>query len=101
MCVFCFKLVTFHFVNISKIVHLNDSVQIKLVVKAEVRMGRVCKVYSVSVVTKVMMANPMSVQTLSKTWELSLYELHRTPQVHTLTHSLTHSLYLFQIQMST
>ncbi|XP_048058156.1 E3 ubiquitin-protein ligase RING2-A-like isoform X1 [Megalobrama amblycephala] len=27
-----------------------------------------------------MMANPMSVQTLSKTWELSLYELHRTPQ---------------------
>ncbi|XP_073700204.1 E3 ubiquitin-protein ligase RING2-A-like isoform X2 [Garra rufa] len=27
-----------------------------------------------------MMANPVSVQTLSKTWELSLYELHRTPQ---------------------
>ncbi|XP_016391160.1 E3 ubiquitin-protein ligase RING2-A-like isoform X2 [Sinocyclocheilus rhinocerous] len=27
-----------------------------------------------------MMANPVSVQTLKKTWELSLYELHRTPQ---------------------
>ncbi|XP_026144124.1 E3 ubiquitin-protein ligase RING2-A isoform X2 [Carassius auratus] len=27
-----------------------------------------------------MMTNPVSVQTLSKTWELSLYELHRTPQ---------------------
>lgn len=34
----------FHFVNISKIAHLNDSVKIKLVVKADVRMGRVCKV---------------------------------------------------------
>ncbi|XP_051991508.1 E3 ubiquitin-protein ligase RING2-A-like isoform X2 [Xyrauchen texanus] len=30
--------------------------------------------------TAVMMATPVSVQTLSKTWELSLYELHRTPQ---------------------
>ncbi|XP_065146963.1 E3 ubiquitin-protein ligase RING2-A-like isoform X1 [Paramisgurnus dabryanus] len=29
---------------------------------------------------EVMMANPVSIQTLSKTWELSLYELHRTPQ---------------------
>ncbi|XP_030645141.1 E3 ubiquitin-protein ligase RING2-A-like [Chanos chanos] len=27
-----------------------------------------------------MMANPMSIQVPSKTWELSLYELHRTPQ---------------------
>ncbi|KAL0150886.1 hypothetical protein M9458_053805 [Cirrhinus mrigala] len=35
---------------------------------------------SALVLGKVMMANPVSVQTLSKTWELSLYELHRTPQ---------------------
>lgn len=75
----------------SKIVHLIDSIQSKLVVKADVRMGRVCKVCYVSVASEVMMANPMSVQTLSKTWELSLYELHRTPQV----------LSLSQIQMST
>ncbi|KAL1255469.1 hypothetical protein QQF64_013530 [Cirrhinus molitorella] len=35
---------------------------------------------SALVLIEVMMANPVSVQTLSKTWELSLYELHRTPQ---------------------
>lgn len=48
--------------------------------------------YSVAVMTQTVQTN--GVQPLSKTWELSLYELQRTPQVMPIPHNLVFLIYM-------